>query len=71
MRLPWRSPKGVRGWMPLIPETVERFDVTAPGDLAHNIAGDTRYLPGLLDRFDGHVTLARAGYNAGEGVVKR
>ena len=71
MRLPWRSPKGARGWMPLIPETAERLGVTTPGDPAHNIAGGARYLHWLLDRFDGHVTLARAGYNAGESAVKR
>lgn len=57
--------------MPLIPETAEWFGVTAPGDPAHHIAGGARYLHWLLDRFDGHMTLALAGYNAGEGAVKR
>ncbi len=66
-----RSPKGARGWMPLIPETAERLGVTTPGDPAHNIAGGARYLHWLLDRFDGHVTLALADYHAGEGAVKR
>jgi soluble lytic murein transglycosylase-like protein len=40
-------------------------------DVTQNIEAGARYLRWLIDRFDGRVDLALAGYNAGEGAVDR
>ncbi len=65
------SPKGARGLMQLMPGTALRFGVTSVFDPRQNIEGGARYLRFLLDRFDGNVNLALAGYNAGEGAVEK
>ncbi len=65
------SPKGAQGLMQLIPATAQRFGVADPFEPAANIAGGAAYLDWLLDEFDGDVLLALAGYNAGEGAVRK
>ena len=65
------SPAGAQGLMQLIPATAERFGVTDAFDPRQNIRGGVRYLDWLLREFDGDVVLALAGYNAGEGAVRR
>jgi soluble lytic murein transglycosylase-like protein len=65
------SNKGAQGLMQLIPATADRFGVADPFDPAQNIRGGVKYLAWLLDRFDDNITLAAAGYNAGEGNVDR
>jgi hypothetical protein len=65
------SPAGAQGLMQLIPATAERFGVRDPFDPAQNIRGGVAYLDWLLGEFDGDAVLALAGYNAGEGAVRR
>lgn len=65
------SPKGARGLMQLMPGTAARFGVTNIFDPRQNVEGGARYMRFLLDTFDGDVSLALAGYNAGEGAVMK
>lgn len=65
------SPAGARGLMQLIPATADRFGVSDSFDARQNINAGTKYLRFLLDRFDGDLKKATAGYNAGEGKVDR
>ncbi len=62
---------GAQGLMQLMPATAERFGVSNAFDASQNIRGGVKYLAWLLKRFDGNVTLAAAGYNAGEGAVDK
>jgi soluble lytic murein transglycosylase-like protein len=66
-----RSGAGAQGLMQLMPATARRFGCTNPYDTASNIDAGTKYLRFLLQRFDGNVSLALAGYNAGEGSVDK
>jgi len=65
------SPKNAQGLMQLIPATAERFGVADVWDPEQNLRGGMAYLRWLLDRFDGDIKLALAGYNAGEKAVER
>lgn len=65
------SPKNAAGLMQLIPETAARFKVSDVFDPEDNVRGGMAYLRWLLSYFRGDVTLALAGYNAGEGAVDR
>lgn len=62
---------GAQGLMQLMPATARRFKVSNPFDAGQNIEGGVEYLAWLLKRFDGNLTLAAAGYNAGEGAVDK
>lgn len=74
------SPKGAIGLMQIIPATAERYGVRSDArrtieqklmDPATNVQIGTRYLADLMSRFQNDLTLALAGYNAGEYAVER
>ena len=74
------SPKGAVGLMQLIPPTAERYGVRADKnspiakkltDPKTNIRAGSSYLSDLINMFPGHLELAIAAYNAGEGAVQR
>lgn len=65
------SYKGACGLMQLMPDTAKRFGVTDIYDRQQNIDAGVKYMRWLLNKFDGDVRLALAGYNAGEGAVMK
>ena len=65
------SNKGASGLMQLMPATARRLGVNNIFDPAQNIDGGVKYMRMLLDMFGGDVSLALAGYNAGEGAVMK
>lgn len=65
------SHKGASGLMQLMPDTAKRFGVKNIYNPKQNIKAGVKYMRWLLDRFGGDVRLALAGYNAGEGAVKK
>ena len=62
---------GAQGLMQLMPATAKRFGCEDANNSESNVNAGVKYLRFLLKRFDGDVTLALAGYNAGEGNVDK
>ena len=54
-----------------MPDTAKRFGVADSMVAQQNIQGGVRYLDWLMGEFDSDPILALAGYNAGEGAVRK
>ncbi|MGC0154964.1 lytic transglycosylase domain-containing protein [Chromobacterium vaccinii] len=65
------SSKGARGLMQVMPETGKRFGYTDLMDPENNLRAGASYLKWLLNHFENDLELAIAGYNAGEGAVRK
>lgn len=62
---------GAVGLMQLMPSTAERFGVTDRYNAMQSLDGGAQYLKQLLKLFDNNLDLVLAGYNAGEGTVRK
>jgi soluble lytic murein transglycosylase-like protein len=65
------SGAGAGGLMQLMPSVAESLGVINLLDPRENVMAGARLLRELLDRFDGSLPLALAGYNAGATAVAR
>jgi soluble lytic murein transglycosylase-like protein len=64
------SPKGAVGLMQLMPSTAQELGAD-PHDPAQNVDAGVRHLCNLLIKYDYHLWVALAAYNAGSGAVDR
>lgn len=65
------SSAGAQGLMQLMPATASRFGVEDSSVPQQNIAGGIKYLDWLMGEFGDDPILVLAGYNAGEGSVRK
>ncbi|MEH6644811.1 lytic transglycosylase domain-containing protein [Sulfitobacter sp.] len=65
------SSAGAQGLMQLMPDTASRFGVVDSTVAQQNISGGIKYLDWLMGEFANDPILVLAGYNAGEGSVRK
>ncbi|USG63520.1 lytic transglycosylase domain-containing protein [Brevibacillus ruminantium] len=65
------SRAGAKGLMQLMDATAQSLHVRNVYNPEDNLNGGTKYLRGLIDRYDGNVKVALAAYNAGPGRINR
>lgn len=65
------SSAGAQGLMQLMPATAARFGVEDSLLATQNIRGGVKYLDWLMGEFENDPILVLAGYNAGEGSVRK
>ena len=65
------SSAGAQGLMQLMPDTASRFGVVDGSVTQQNISGGVKYLDWLMGEFANDPILVLAGYNAGEGSVRK
>lgn len=66
-----KGTSGEIGLMQLMPATAQRFGVQNPYDIDENLHGGMKYLAYLQKMFPGRLDLQLAGYNGGEGNVRK
>ncbi|RTE07712.1 lytic transglycosylase domain-containing protein [Paenibacillus whitsoniae] len=65
------SSAGAKGLMQLMDATGLGLGVTNPFDPTQNVEAGTRFLSGLLKKYNGNESVALAAYNAGPGRIDR
>jgi soluble lytic murein transglycosylase-like protein len=59
------------GLMQIMPQNIKSLCIRDPFNPGDNIMGGALYLKKLLKRYDGHLQMALAAYNAGPTIVDR